>query len=64
MHETDKETKNQYFLLSTKKISVQKETRITQAKKDSKQHGSLTHYKSKKTQKPTHENEMYIFQFQ
>ena len=52
--------KNQSFLPSTEKISMQKETGITQEKKDSKQHGSLTHYKSKTNQKPTHENEMYI----
>ena len=55
--------KNQSFLPSTERISMQKETRITQEKKDSKQHGSLMHSKSKTNQKPTHENEMYIFQF-
>ena len=39
--------KNQYFLPSTEEISMQKETRITQEKKDSKQNGSLMHSKSK-----------------
>ena len=50
LFEIDKETKNQYFLPSTEKISMQKETRITQEKKDSKQHRSLIHSKSKTNQ--------------
>ena len=47
LFETNKETKNQSFLPSNEIISMQKETRITQEKKDSKQHGSLMHSKSK-----------------
>ena len=39
---------------------MEKEKKITQAKKDSKQHGSLTHSNSKTKPEPTHENEMYI----
>ena len=48
LFETDKEMKNQSFLPSTeKKSACKRKQESPQAKKDSKQHGSLMHSKSK-----------------
>ena len=56
----DKEMKNQSFLPSTEKISMQKETRITPSKERLKITGITHAFQVQKKLKPTHENEMYI----
>ena len=61
LFETDKETKNQPFLPSTKKISMQKETRITPSKERLKTTWITHAFQVQNKLQPAHENEMYIF---
>ena len=55
---------NQSFLPSTEKISMQKEIRITPSKETLKTTWFTHAFQVQNKPKPTHENEMYIFQFQ
>ena len=56
--------KNQSFLPSIEKLSMQKETRITPSKERLKTTWITHTFQVKNKPKPTHENEMCIFQFQ
>ena len=60
LFETDKEMKNQYFLPSTKKINMQKETRITPRKERPKTTWITHVFQVQNKPQPTHENEMYL----
>ena len=60
LFETNKKTKNQSFLPSTEKISMQKETRITPSKERLKTTWITHVFQVQNKLKPTHENEMYI----
>ena len=61
---TNRETMNQSLLLSTEKLSMQKETKITPSKEKLKTTWITHAFQVQNKLKPTHENEMYIFQFQ
>ena len=63
LFETDKETKNQAFLPSTEKISMQKETRIPPNKERLKTTWITHAFQVQNKPKHTQENEMYISQF-
>ena len=60
LFETNKETKNQSFLPSTEKISMQKETRITPSKERLKTTWITHAFQVQNKPNPIHENEMYI----